>query len=73
MTIIIQEQIVQAVYTQEHNTVIKHFMVLDLTDQTGDLQIEIIDANDEDPIVISDTIYPEITDANAYKPNTFEY
>ena len=33
---------------------------------TGDLQVEIIDANDEDPIVIPDTIYPEITDANAY-------
>ena len=34
---------------------------------TGDLTVEIIDANDTDPIKLPDTIYPEIQNADDYK------
>ena len=44
----------------------KTFYGFRLNNQTGDLTVEVIDANDTDPIKIPDTIYP-IADPNDYK------
>ena len=44
----------------------KTFYGFKLNNLTGDLTVEVIDANDTDPIKIPDTIYP-ITDPNDYK------
>ena len=45
----------------------KTFYGIKLNNLTGDLTVEIIDANDTDPIILPDTIYSEIVGADDYK------
>jgi hypothetical protein len=45
----------------------KTFYGFKLNNLTGDLTVEVIDANDTDPIVLPDTIYSEIVGPSDYK------
>jgi len=45
----------------------KTFYGFKLNNLTGDLTVEIIDANDTDPIVLPDTIYSEVVGPDDYK------